>query len=337
VGDALVGKVNSQLQDSAPEERIGETFIPISLDSLCLDTLTNFELYVLPTSEREPILYRAKNLQFTDTVRKRLLEHDVERVYIRISDRDNYQEYIERNLDRIVSDDTIETKAKAEIIYSSATFLMEKLFKAPRIGENIRRSEQLVLNTVGFVLRDESAFRNLLAVTSYDYHTYTHSVNVYVYCVALGQRAGVAETSDELILLGTGALLHDIGKSLIDRRIVTKRGPLNEEEWAIIKKHPEYGVDILRDTGGIPEEGYAVVHQHHERCNGSGYPEGLHEERIHLYAKVAAVADVFDAMTTRRIYRDAVGTFTALQIMKTEMSAGLDQHIFRQFVRLMGQ
>jgi len=332
-----VGKVDSHLQDSAPEELIASTFIPISLESLCLDTLTNFELYVLPTSEREPILYRTRNLQFTEAVRKRLLEHDVERVYIRISDRDNYQEYIERNLDRIVRDESIEPKVKAEIVYSSATFLMEKLFKAPRVGENIRRSEQLVLNTVAFVLRDESAFRNLLAVTSYDYHTYTHSVNVYVYCIALAQKAGVAERFDDLVVVGTGALLHDIGKSLIDRRIVTKRGPLNEAEWAIIRQHPAYGIEILRETGGIAEEGYAVVYQHHERCNGSGYPEGLSARGIHPYAKVAAVADVFDAMTTRRIYRDAIGTFTALQIMKTEMSSGLDQHIFRQFVRLMGQ
>ncbi len=328
---------SSRPQDTAPEDRVTGIFIPISLESLCLDTLTNFEIYVLPTSEREPILYRARNLKFTETVRKRLLEHDVERVYIRSSDRDNYQEYIERNLDRIVSDETIETKAKAEIVYSSATFLMQRLFKTPRASENIRRSEQLVLNTVGFVLRDESAFRNLLAVTSYDYQTYTHSVNVYVYCVALAQRAGVAETSDQLVVLGTGALLHDIGKSLIDRRIVTKRGPLNEEEWAIIKRHPGYGVEILHETGGIPEDGYAVVSQHHERCDGSGYPEGLRAATIHPYAKVAAVADVFDAMTTRRVYRDAVGTFTALQIMKTDMSTGLDQHIFREFVRLMGQ
>ena len=330
-------KVSSRLQDTAPDDPVAGNFIPISLESLCLDTLTNFEIYVLPTSEREPILYRAKNLQFTEAVRTRLLEHDIERVYIRTSDRERYQEYIERNLDRIVSDDSIETKAKAEIVYSSATFLMEKLFKTPRAGENIRRSEQLVLNTVGFVLRDESAFRNLLAVTSYDYQTYTHSVNVYVYCVALAQKAGVAETADQLVVLGTGALLHDIGKSLIDRSIITKNGPLNEEEWAIIKKHPVYGVEILRETGGIPKEGYAVVNEHHERCDGSGYPAGLRAKRIHPYAKVAAVADVFDAMTTRRVYREAVGTFTALNVMKDEMGAGLDQHIFREFVLLMGQ
>jgi len=337
MGAAPVGKVNPQLQDTAPEQRVAGTFIPISLESLCLDTVTNFNIYVVTASEKEPVLYRAENLQFTEAVRKRLLEHDVERVYIQSNDRDNYQEYIERNLDRIVRNDSIETRAKAEIVYSSATFLMEKLFKEPRVGENIRRSEELVLNTVGFVLRDESAFRNLLAVTSYDYQTYTHSVNVYVYCVALAQRAGVAETSDDLVVLGTGALLHDIGKSLIDRSIITKKGSLNEEEWTIIKKHPVYGVEILRETGGIPDECYAVVNEHHERCDGSGYPEGLRAETIHPYAKVAAVADVFDAMTTRRVYREAIGTFTALQIMKTEMSAGLDQHIFRQFVRLMGQ
>jgi putative nucleotidyltransferase with HDIG domain len=329
-------KVSSQLLGVAPKDGVAEKFLPVSLESLCLDTATNFKIYVLTSTEKEPVLYRAENLQFTDSERRRLLEHDVERVYIESADREKYQEYVEQNLGRIVLDDSIETAAKAEIVYSSATFLMQKLFKKPRVGKNIRRCEDLVRNTVGFVLRDEKAFRSLLAVTSYDYYTYTHSVNVHVFSVALAQKVGIGDMSD-LVALGTGALLHDIGKSLIDRKIIAKKGLLDDDEWDIIRKHPVYGVQMLREIGGIPEECYAMVTQHHERCDGSGYPEGLTANRIHTYAKVNAVADVFDAMTTHRVYREAAGTFTALQIMKNEMRAGLDQDIFRGFIRLMGQ
>jgi putative nucleotidyltransferase with HDIG domain len=333
---AAMEKVSSQLKDVRPEEVVAGTFVPISLESICTDTVTNFKIYVLTESGKEPVLYRAENLQFTERVKKRLLEHDVERVYIQGTDQDKYQEYVEQNLDRIVRDDRIQTRAKAQIVYSSATFLMEKLFKKPRLGKNIRRCEQLVRNTVGFVLRDEKAFRSLLAVTSYDYYTYTHSINVHVFSVALAQKLGLGSMSD-LVVLGTGALLHDIGKSIIDRSIIAKRGLLNDKEWTIIKKHPVYGTQILRETGGIPEECYAIVSQHHERCDGSGYPEGLTADKIHNYAKVSAIADVFDAMTTQRVYRDAAGSFTALQMMKNEMCTGLDQDIFREFVQLMGQ
>jgi len=331
-----VKEVNPQLQRSGLKDRGTVTFVPIPLESLCLDTNTNFRIYVLTEREKEPVLYRAENLPFSEGVRKRLLEHDIERVYIESNDRGKYQEYIEDNLNDIVRNDTIQTNEKAEIVYSSATFLMEKLFEKPRVGKSIRRCEKLVRNTVEFVMRDDKAFRNLLTVTSYDYHTYTHSVNVFVFCVALAQRLGMAKKSD-LFVLGTGALLHDVGKSLIDKSIIAKRGLLNDKEWAIIKKHPVYGAEILRETGGIPEESYAVVVQHHERCDGSGYPEGFSKDRIHYYAKLSAVADVFDAMTTRRVYKEAAGTFAALQTMKSEMSGGLDQNIFEEFVRLMGQ
>jgi putative nucleotidyltransferase with HDIG domain len=317
------------------EDEIAVRFIAIPLESLRLDTVTNFNIHIRTTDEQQPVLYRAENLPFTDKVRARLLEHDIEHIYIERKDRENYQKYLEDNLDKIVADDAIVPEKKAEIVYSSAVHLMEQLFENPWLGDNIRRGEKLVVNTVDLILRDDRAFRGLLAVTSYDYYTYTHSVNVCVFCVALAQRVGLCDKAD-LQILGTGALLHDVGKSIIDKNIIAKKGPLNEEEWAIIKKHPIYGVEVLRKSSTIPEESYSIVNQHHERLDGSGYPEGLNKNTIHIYAKIAAIADVFDAMTTQRVYKDAVGSFTALNIMKTEMQDGIDEGLFREFVLLMG-
>jgi putative nucleotidyltransferase with HDIG domain len=317
------------------EDEITVRFILIPLESLRLDTVTNFKIYIRTTDDQQPVLYRAENLPFTETVRGRLLQHDVEHIYIERGDRDNYQKYLEDNLDKIVADDAVMPEKKAEIVYSSATHVMERLFENPWLGDNIRRGEQLVMNTVDFILRDDRAFRGLLAVTSYDYYTYTHSVNVCVFCIALAQKVGMCDKAD-LQILGTGALLHDVGKSIIDKSIIAKKGPLTEEEWIIVKKHPIYGIEILRKSGTVPEESYNVVSQHHERLDGSGYPEHLNNDAIHIYAKIAAIADVFDAMTTQRVYKDAVGSFTALNVMKTEMQDGLDQGLFREFVLLMG-
>ena len=327
--------VNSPSQTVAAEDEIAVRFVPVSLESLRLDTLTSFKIYIRTANDKEPVLYRAENLPFTDQVRARLLEHEIEHIYIDRSDRDQYQKYIEDNLDKIVADDSIKPEKKAEIVYSSATYLMERLFENPWLGTNIRRGEKLVVNTVDFILHDDRAFRSLLAVTSYDYYTYTHSVNVCVFSVSLAQRIGLGDKSD-LVVFGTGALLHDIGKSIIDKSIIGKKGPLNEDEWKVIKKHPVYGVEILHKTGNVPEESYAVVSQHHERCNGTGYPERLRRNGIHPYAKVSAIADVFDALTTDRAYKGAVGSFAALNIMRNEMRAGLDQAMFREFVLLMG-
>jgi hypothetical protein len=108
--------VDIQPQGAAPEDAAREKFIPISLESLCLDTLTNFKIYFLSEADKEPVLYRAENLPFTEVVRKRLLEHEVKRVYIENSDENNYKEYIEGNLDRLLADDSIEAEKKTEIV-----------------------------------------------------------------------------------------------------------------------------------------------------------------------------------------------------------------------------
>jgi putative nucleotidyltransferase with HDIG domain len=329
-------KVDTQFRDAPPEHAAGEKFIPISLESLCLDTLTNFKIYVLTETDKEPVLYRAEDLPFSEAVKKRLLEHEVKEVYVESSDQDNYREYIEANLDKILADDSIQLEKKTEIVYSSATHLIKRLLESPWLHDGVRRTGKLVENTVDFVLRDPAAFNSFLAVRSHDYYTYTHCVNVFVFSVALAERMGVEEASD-LHVLGTGALLHDIGKSQIDKSILNKKGPLSKDEWTIIRKHPEYGVEVLNKAGGVPDECAAVVAQHHERCDGSGYPQGLTRDKIHMYGRVAAIVDVFDAMTTRRAYRDAIESFTAFLTMKDQMRAGLDEAIFREFVRLMAR
>lgn len=310
-------------------------FIPIPLESLRLDTVVGFDIYIRTRSGEEPMLYRGGDLPFTEEARERLLKNYHARIYIEGGDQDKYERYIEDNLDKIIADESIEPEQKSEIVYSSATNLMEKLFENPWMGDGIRRGEQMVTNTVGFILRDDRAFRSLLSVTSYDYYTYTHSVNVCVYSVALAEKVGIVDES-ALHVLGTGALLHDIGKSIIDKNIIGKKGPLNDEEWKIIKKHPEYGVDVLHKTATAPDESNAVVKGHHERLDGSGYPDGRRMDAIHPYAKLVAIADVFDAMTTKRSYRGALGSFEALNIMRSEMAQGIDQNMFREFVLLMG-
>jgi putative nucleotidyltransferase with HDIG domain len=328
--------VDIEPQKIAPENAAGKKFIPISLESLCIDTLTNFKIYVRTEADKEPVLYRAENLQFSEAARQRLLDHEVKEVYIDSGDEDNYREYIEANLGEILADDTIKMEKKTEIVYSSATHLIKQLMDSPWVREGVRRTGKLVENTVDFILRDSAAFKSFLAVRSHDYYTYTHSVNVYVFSVALAERLGVGEASN-LQALGTGALLHDIGKSKIDKNILNKSGPLSGDEWTLIKKHPDYGVEILREAGGVSEECYAAVRQHHERCDGSGYPDGVAKDEIHMYGRVSAIVDVFDAMTTRRSYRNAVESFRAFLTMKNEMRAGLDQSIFREFVRLMAR
>jgi putative nucleotidyltransferase with HDIG domain len=150
----------------------------------------------------------------------------------------------------------------------------------------------------------------------------------------LAQQMGI---KDEQFMheLGVGALLHDIGKSRISERILNKRSTLTPIEFEIMKKHPKWGVEILSETNVVAESVYYPVLQHHERGDRRGYPDGLSLDEMHVYSKIVAIADSFDAMTTQRVYQKAMETFPALRIM-FGLRGAYDEQLLRNFVELMG-
>jgi putative nucleotidyltransferase with HDIG domain len=208
------------------------------------------------------------------------------------------------------------------------------VFADPAKCQHIKESQAFVESTVLYVLKGQNAFLNMLRVMSFDYTVFTHSVNVCTFSLALAHASGIAKTN-ELIQIATGALLHDVGKARIPESILHKSGPLDQSEWQIMRKHPKWGVELLSETDLIPQESYIPISQHHERRNGNGYPDGLEHDDIHIYGKIVAIADAFDAMTTNRVYRVAEDTFSTLKTMSAP-EEGFDEPLLRQFIQLMG-
>ena len=307
-------------------------FIPVHLDSLRIDSILNFDLYTRKGIEY--ILYRASNLPFTEANRTSLLQYNVKELYISGENRHRYQEYLESNMKEIIADPTIEQTAKANIVYDSAKLLVQDVLDNPTLPENIRRSQDMVDSTVSFILNGQTAFHSMLRVMSFDYYTYTHSVNVCTFSLALAQFTGI-ENKEELCRLGTGALLHDVGKTEIPKAILKKRSSLTDREWDLIRKHPKSGVDILKKTNMIAEESYYPVLQHHEREDGSGYPLGLKSDEIHVHSKIVAIADVYDAMTTKRVYRTAMAPYLALKEV-FDQGGVFDRQLLKRFTQMMG-
>ncbi|MDH4156298.1 MAG: HD-GYP domain-containing protein [candidate division Zixibacteria bacterium] len=309
-----------------------DRFMPVQLDSLRIDSILDFDLYVRAGTDY--VLYRASNMPFTEENRSGLLRYNVKVLYVAGDKRRQYQEYLETNIKSIVLDPTIEENAKAGIVYDSAKLLVKDVLDNPTLGNNIRRSQSLVDSTVAFILTGRNAFHSLLRVMSFDYYTYSHSVNVCTFSLALAQFMGIEDVK-ELCQLGTGALLHDVGKTMIPEAVLQKRSQLSDREWELIKAHPQWGVDILKETGLIEEESYYPVLEHHEREDGSGYPRGLRSGEIHAHSKIVAIADVFDAMTTRRVYRSAVAPFVALKEI-FDQEGVFDRSFLENFTLLMG-
>lgn len=307
----------------------------IPLLSLCVDTAAGFDIFVRTRRDRAPILYRRKNLPITESVLARLADHRHTEVFVRRSDERAYHRYLEENLPMILADDSVDVPEKAEVLYECAQGLMEEVMAEPRSGAMVKRSRALVESTVGFMKSERTSFRQLLRVVSYDYYTYTHSVNVFVFAIALAQRVGY-DDPDTLKVFGEGALLHDVGKSDIDPSILNCRAKLSARQWDVMKRHPEYGLRILASQGGFDEIVLDIVRHHHEKLNGTGYPDGLADGAIGPLVRIVTIADIFDALTTHRSYKRALESFAALMLMREEMSEELDPHLFRAFIRLMG-
>lgn len=176
------------------------------------------------------------------------------------------------------------------------------------------RSFQKIFSDILSCLNENKHALNLLASTKiHENHVYTHSLNVSIYACQLAIENGLPLKNIEEI--GLGALLHDIGKMNIPPEILNKPGKLTDDEFELIKSHCEFGFEALRKIHEIPIPVAHCALQHHERIDGFGYPRGLADDKIHKYAKILSVADVFDAVTSQRVYRPAMLPHKGLELL----------------------
>ena len=313
----------------------GEKFLPVPISTLRVDTVTDFDIYLVLKPDQAPVLYRHKDLSFTDEARERLEENKLKVVYVDSRQEDAYRKYVERNLGSLLADASVALDTKTAVLYSSACGLVKDLLTDPRSGDVMPRSAEFIGHTTEFMIRERrGALESLMKVTSFDYYTYTHSVNVFVFGVLLAQRTGV--DSALLKRYGLGALLHDLGKSLMDPAILNCKGKLSDAQWDIMRKHPIYGVDLLGEQRVTDELVLDVVRHHHEKLTGNGYPDGLKAQDISQFSRITTIADIFDALTTKRSYKGALHSFPALKLMKDNMRAEIDPELFRTFVVMIG-
>jgi putative nucleotidyltransferase with HDIG domain len=192
-----------------------------------------------------------------------------------------------------------------------------------------------VVDDIAEALRQNiHAFVSVIRLRAKDDETYIHSVAVCALMICLAQEAGLSEEAARA--LGTAGLLHDIGKMAIDSAILRKEGALTDEERAEIRRHPELGHSMLQQVSGLPAVAWDVCLHHHERLDGSGYPFGLAGDEVSHAARLAAVCDVYDAMTSDRPYRR--GMAPAMALGKMEQACGeFDKDLVFCLMRKIGK
>lgn len=180
------------------------------------------------------------------------------------------------------------------------------------------------------LLKNREMMLNLSDIRSYDDYTFSHSVNVTVISVVIG--ICLHYRKDRLKDLGMGVLLHDVGKTQIPPDIINKPGKLTDEEYEIVKKHTWYGFETLRKSPGIKLTSAHVALQHHERHDGSGYPRNLKGDQIIEFARISAIADVYDAMTSDRCYRKSIPVHKVCQYLAEGSGEQFDSRILDRFI-----
>ena len=240
---------------------------------------------------------------------------------------------ISDELQSTIEDKKTPPKEKAKAVYDNSIKMMKHIIEAPT-HDNILSGKQMVGDIMDLILTDDETADCLTQITSHDYYTYTHSVNVGMFGILLSKAAFSDHADHDMCELGAAFFLHDLGKCEVPAYIINKPGRLNEEEWVLMRMHPENGEKILRETGHITNECSLIVLQHHEREDGNGYPRGLSVYRIHVYAHICALADVYDALTSIRPYKKNLTTFEALRVMKNEMISHFNRDLFEKFVLL---
>lgn len=267
-----------------------------------------------------------------DTKNKKKLE-EIEHIYIEDTENKRYKLFLEDHLQNIVKDNYLSLDEKTDIIYESTSELTKSLFENPNALGNVQHSKKIVTPILQTIMHNKDTISSYIKIIEYDYYTHTHSLNVSIYALALGAELKLDEKL--LASLGQAALLHDLGKSKINHNIVNKESKLSSYEYEEMKNHPIYGYEIAVKIGIRDENILDGIRHHHEKLDGMGYPDQLRMQEISLFPRIIGVCDIFDALTTRRTYKQAMHSYNALHLMKTRMHTHLDMEIVDSFIKML--
>jgi putative nucleotidyltransferase with HDIG domain len=225
---------------------------------------------------------------------------------------------------------------KAALICQQSKRAVVSMFQEARMGKAVdaASAQRLVEEISDSVTRNASALISLARLKSADDYTYMHSVAVCAMMIALARQLGLDE--EQTRSAGLAGLLHDLGKAKMPPEVLNKPGKLTDAEFAIMKSHPVQGHRLLQQMGNVDPIALDVCLHHHEKTDGSGYPEGLKDHEISLFAKMGAVCDVYDAITSNRPYKAGWDPAESLRKMAEWANGHFDQKVFQAFVKSLG-
>lgn len=309
-----------------------ETYVPITLESIEPLIFPDVSLFI-KTGENY-VLYKSHGRDFSSHDHERLSNNGVEFIYVSKSDVDVINSHMEASAERILKSDLINAKAKGRMIYQTSINYVDDIFNNPDKSTDLNRTKCLIENLMLFLSENPDAINSLESVMTHNYHTFVHSLQVASLTLLMHSEA-YSLSRDEMLDVGTGAILHDFGKIFVPQEILNKCGKLSDGEIEIIKRHPEDGYTFLSGKAVLSPVSLSIVRLHHERCDGSGYPLGLEFRDIPRSAQVTGVADVYCSLTTSNTGTKTMPPHIAVQLMRNQMKDLFSTHLLNTLEKLV--
>ncbi len=319
-------------KESSTSKRASD-YISIETKYFNAGQVTDFPLYLYVPGKHQYVLFKGASSPIKQEQMDQLHESGRERLFVPKTNAKELTQFLSGNLSQIIDNPSLPIEEKTKQFHTLASSVMQDLFEtSPDSPEFFSTAQNVSDSMANLISSEPKAISELYRLRQYDYYTFSHCMNVCVIGVGLYQKIQSEVPFVQRHDLTRGLLLHDIGKCDIPNEIINKNGKLSDEEWAIMKSHPEKGFDLLAADKELSEDSRSVALHHHEAFDGSGYPHGLKDFKIPMTSRICKIVDVFDALTTKRSYKPAMPAFEALNFMIKKMKGQLDKEILQKFV-----
>ncbi|MGE4268655.1 MAG: HD-GYP domain-containing protein [Deferribacterales bacterium] len=223
----------------------------------------------------------------------------------------------------------------ASEVYSESVRIVGSVLDDIRSGKAINTAaiKHISQNISEMTLKKRGVLTSITKLKQYDNYTFHHSMNVSIFAASLATHLGMSKK--EIEIAANSGLIHDIGKMLVPESLLNKPGKLTDEEYKVMQMHVIRGYEYAKKCG-TPEEELHMIIEHHERHDGSGYPYGLKDEQISIFGKIGAVVDIYDAMTSDRVYHKGMAATSALKLMFQWADKHINKSIFEFFIKNVG-
>jgi HD-GYP domain-containing protein (c-di-GMP phosphodiesterase class II) len=299
--------------------------IPISLLTLTPGRPVPLNIYSWVEGAEKPHLFLASDQILEMDLAERTPDGMELRLFIESSSRSAFQEYLQTLVNDHDYLKTLSDENRSAMVSEVVRDVLASAFKSNSTTTIVGTANVLGQHIASLISETQLSMTGLSKILYHDYGTFTHSANVALYSSLLALRMGFQEFSIEDIAVG--GLLHDIGKLSIDDKILNKPGKLDDMEFRIIKKHPLQGYRLLASDANVTTCQLLMAYQHHEKMDGTGYPVGIESDEISQIGRLCAVVDVYEALTSKRPYRNAMRSEQAIEIMERDAGKHLDSEI----------